>query len=62
MLTLPKLNWFYSMVDEFTAICTLGDQVTCKGSVQIGSLTTLSPDDTACIDDTECHGRKQHFD
>ena len=47
MPTLPTLNLllarrFYSMVDEFTVICTEVDQVTAKWvSLQIGSLTTL---------------------
>ena len=33
----------------------------CQGGVQIGSLKTLWPDHNACIDDTECLGRKTAF-
>ena len=66
MLTLPKLNllltrtvlfhgwWIYS----YLHIRWSSD---CQGSVQIGSLKTLWPDHIACIDDTECHGRKTAF-
>ena len=72
MPTLPTLNlsltrWFYSMVDEFTAICkylSWSSASDCQGSVQIGSLTTLWHDHIACIDDTARYvpAEKQHFD
>ena len=66
MLTLPQLNllltrtvlfhgwWIYS----YLHIRWSSD---CQGGVQIGSLKTLWPDRNACIDDTECPGRKTAF-
>ena len=45
------------MVDYFTASWSSD----CRGSAQIGSLTTLRHDHIACIDDTACPGRKIAF-
>ena len=45
------------MVDYFTA----SRSSDCRGSAQIGSLTTLRHDHLACIDDTACPGRKIAF-